>query len=81
MICQTTPTTPEMALKPKQSFAAQPPMSPAIAGRMIAAGIAVSAELKLPTVTDGSFPTIWTKTEFQSDVGHRNVNHNFQNFH
>ena len=81
MICQTTPTTPEMALKPKQFFAVQPPMSPAIAGRMIAAGIAVSGELKLPTVTDGSFPTTWTKTEFQSDVGHRNVIHNFQNFH
>lgn len=81
MICQTTPTTPEMALKPKQSFAAQPPISPAIAGRMTAAGIAVSAELKLPTVTDGSFPTTWTKTEFQSGVGHRNVIHNFQNFH
>ena len=81
MICQTTPTTPEMALKPKQSFAVQLLMLPAIAGRMTAAGIAVSAELKLPTVTDGSFPTTWTKTEFQSDVEHRNVIHNFKNFH
>ena len=81
MTCRTTPTTPEMALKPKRFFAVQQPTSPAIAGRMTAAGIAVSAELKLPTVSDGSFPTTWTKTEFQSGVGHRNVIHNFQNFH
>ena len=46
-----------MALKPKQSFAVQPPISPAIAGRMTAAGIAVSGEAKKPTVTDGSFLT------------------------
>ena len=57
MICRTTPTTPEMALKPKQSFAVQPPISPAIVGKTTPAGTAASGGAKKPTVTDESFLT------------------------